>query len=530
MFYPNTVSMLLQKIDAKSPTNSILVGISTIQVFVLFLAAYFRLIDADEGYYLLAARLVSEGKVLYSDFFYTQMPLLPYIYALWGKIFGLSWFGARMLNAVTTLCIALLTVGIVRQYVKQYVADRNHQVQIILTTFIIFLGSNFVLNWFVVVKTYAFSIFFVMLAIWIVEVYARSYLFRSLFFAGIALGLSIQSRLFFCVLIPVFVAYIIYFDRVSKKEKSLLLQQSVFFLGLTIALAPCLYWIVVNARDQFFFGNFGYHQIRSDYSLFKAIAQKIFISIKLFVPVIDLHAMCLQFSVLFFANLLVVWRCIKNKSTNLSVLSMATMFTLFLVSFAPTPTYVQYFSILIPLLIVGLMSSDFVGQINRNRLTLYVCLYLCLVPFELYRITVSGNDVAGILNKQDASNLTISTVREISEIISNANPNDSSYQTIALWPGYSIESNSEMLDGLENHFGIEVANRLTQKNRSLYHIASFSDVAEAIAEKNSFVVIGAWNQNRITEEMLLSQGYQEIGRAGFTKVFLNLPRSFQEQL
>ena len=35
-----------------------------------------RLIDADEGYYLLAARLVLQHKTPYLDFFFPQAPLL----------------------------------------------------------------------------------------------------------------------------------------------------------------------------------------------------------------------------------------------------------------------------------------------------------------------------------------------------------------------------------------------------------------------------------------------------------------------
>jgi hypothetical protein len=46
--------------------------------FFLFVARH-RLIDGDEGFYLLAARLVLQHKTPYLDFFYPQAPLLPYV-------------------------------------------------------------------------------------------------------------------------------------------------------------------------------------------------------------------------------------------------------------------------------------------------------------------------------------------------------------------------------------------------------------------------------------------------------------------
>ena len=47
-----------------------------------------RLIARDEGFYTYAAQLILEGKHPYIDFFYPQMPLLPYLYATSGALFG----------------------------------------------------------------------------------------------------------------------------------------------------------------------------------------------------------------------------------------------------------------------------------------------------------------------------------------------------------------------------------------------------------------------------------------------------------
>ena len=43
--------------------------------------ALHRFANGDEGFYLLASRLVLAHKKPYLDFFFLQMPLLPYVYA-----------------------------------------------------------------------------------------------------------------------------------------------------------------------------------------------------------------------------------------------------------------------------------------------------------------------------------------------------------------------------------------------------------------------------------------------------------------
>src|SRR5437870_13607907 len=59
--------------------------------------SFFRLVDGDEGTYLLVSRLVIEGQLPYHDFHYPQLFLLPYVYGAWMKLAGYSRYGARPL-------------------------------------------------------------------------------------------------------------------------------------------------------------------------------------------------------------------------------------------------------------------------------------------------------------------------------------------------------------------------------------------------------------------------------------------------
>src|SRR5258708_2338211 len=71
-----------------------------VQLLVFAILAMLRTVDGDEGDYMFAARQALEGRVPYVDFLYTQTPLLPYVYGLWMKLFGLNWYAARLLSAL----------------------------------------------------------------------------------------------------------------------------------------------------------------------------------------------------------------------------------------------------------------------------------------------------------------------------------------------------------------------------------------------------------------------------------------------
>jgi len=67
-----------------------------------------RLVDADEGYLLMAARLVSEGRWPYRDFFLPQVPLLPAVFATVFAVFGRSWLVARLFSGLVAVAMGWL--------------------------------------------------------------------------------------------------------------------------------------------------------------------------------------------------------------------------------------------------------------------------------------------------------------------------------------------------------------------------------------------------------------------------------------
>lgn len=73
-------------------------------------------LNQDEGWYLYAARLVTEGKLPYRDFAFTQAPLLPFVYALAHPLVervGLA--GGRVFTILLGLLAALAASALARR-------------------------------------------------------------------------------------------------------------------------------------------------------------------------------------------------------------------------------------------------------------------------------------------------------------------------------------------------------------------------------------------------------------------------------
>ena len=156
-----------------------------------------RIIDGDEGIYLLAARLVKEHKVPYLDFFYQQMPALPFVYGLWMKLIGTSWYAGRTLSAIFASIVgAGLFAAIWRETRKPFPAA---------FALALYVTHADVLGWFVTVKTYALSALFLLAA----HQLTTSNRNRSgVLLGGLALGLATDVRLYCAALLPLFLIWL----------------------------------------------------------------------------------------------------------------------------------------------------------------------------------------------------------------------------------------------------------------------------------------------------------------------------------
>jgi hypothetical protein len=127
----------------------------TVAVCTVMLAVWWGGVNQDEGWYLYASRLVGEGKVPYRDFFFTQGPILPYIYSVL-PIRGL------LSGRIVTLGFSLFSVLAAIAFARRLVG-RECRPAVSLTVFAL-LSCNLYHAYFTSIpKTYALGALFVML-------------------------------------------------------------------------------------------------------------------------------------------------------------------------------------------------------------------------------------------------------------------------------------------------------------------------------------------------------------------------------
>src|SRR5215469_16912583 len=68
----------------------------------------------DEGFHLLAAQLIKEGRRPYLDFALAQTPLNAYWNAGWMGLFGDKWRGIQAIDALLTIAAVMLAANFLR--------------------------------------------------------------------------------------------------------------------------------------------------------------------------------------------------------------------------------------------------------------------------------------------------------------------------------------------------------------------------------------------------------------------------------
>ena len=335
------------QLKRKFPGKLLLVVVVLLQLgFFLFVARH-HFIGGDEGFYLLASRLVLEGKVPYLDFFYIQAPLLPYIYGLWIKCFGISWISARTLSALLTTTLGVLLYVDVCQVTRKWIAG--------LAAVVLFMSSSLIYGSYPIAKTYSLAALCLYAAYVVVSRISASSSGWMIAVAGLFFGLSVSTRSYIVVVGPVFLWWILH----QSEARSRYARLVWFLAGFTIGIAPSL-CLFVASPSVYLFNNLGYHALRSGSGLIGDWQAKMFVAAAVFAG----SDTGLQFSIVSAVCLVAIFLPRMRRAT--SLLPFLVALVLGFISILPTPPFVEYFCMCMPFLIVAAVyvANDSFGMLQ----------------------------------------------------------------------------------------------------------------------------------------------------------------------
>jgi hypothetical protein len=202
----------------------------------------------DEGFHLLAARLILAGKRPYQDFLFAQTPLNAYWNALLMRVFGVGW---RAPHVASALEMAGAT-ALIADYVYRRAEAASRLALAITAAFL--LGSNDVVVWYATLgQAYGMCLLLGALAFRFgVAAVDGAWWMAAL--AGLAAGAEASSSLLAAAIGPVLFVWLALQTRGSRRIS----QLAGFVLGAVAGLGPAL-WFLIRAPHTFIFDVVGYH-------------------------------------------------------------------------------------------------------------------------------------------------------------------------------------------------------------------------------------------------------------------------------
>ena len=204
----------------------------------------------DEGFHVLAAQLIKNGKKPYLDFLFPQTPLNAYWVAIWMHVFGEGWRMIHALAATLTVAAVLLT----GEYVwRRFPVPGWRLPAAFATVFAVGLNTE-VFQFGTIGQAYSFSLFAIVAGFRFAILAPDRRAAAWPVLAGFAAGAAAAGSLLTAPVAVVLLVWIVLQNRSGNRW----LKGVAFLFGALLPFLPLL-WLFLQAPRTVLFNVFDYH-------------------------------------------------------------------------------------------------------------------------------------------------------------------------------------------------------------------------------------------------------------------------------
>ena len=280
---------LLREFSVFTLWSVLLWGATIVVVVVLHLSSlYMGELNQDEGWYLYAAKLVSQGSIPYRDFVFTQGPIMPFVYSwAWPMVERWGVLGGRLYT---------MALGFLSMFLSAWLAFRmssprrrsailNRQSCAAMLT-VILIGINAYQAYFTsVVKTYSLTSLLLVSGFLLLSYAEGRRGWLCAFLSGVLFALATGVRSSVGIVIPVVAVLLLWcffysrkirrteYDTHDAKKEKIIPDHVItpilpfgrgsvvsgFIIGAGVALIAVFLPFFLLAPEGFLFGLFEYH-------------------------------------------------------------------------------------------------------------------------------------------------------------------------------------------------------------------------------------------------------------------------------
>ena len=209
----------------------------------------------DEGFHLVAAALIAQGKTPYVDFCFPQTPLNAYANAGLIRLFGQSWYAPHLLAALFVVGAMLLTARFVLTHLPAGERPKWDWPAVICAA--VFVGLNTtILQFGTAAQAYGSGLFFSVAAFCSAVAAVRRASTLLTLAAGLLSGVAAGCSLLTAPVAAILLAWMLWSERGANRW----LKGAAFLVAAAIPFIPPI-WLFFKAPQQVFFNIFEYQAL-----------------------------------------------------------------------------------------------------------------------------------------------------------------------------------------------------------------------------------------------------------------------------